>query len=280
MRHAPSSGSIRHALFALLLLMLPQTAHAAPIAMVTDLQGKGALTAGAARSPLALLADVEPGAQIELDAGARMVVLYLDGSGEYVFSGPALVAFRGAQPEVLKGAAAQKRIVLAGKAGSEVRIKPVGLAQGALVMRSAGPRSRIRLVNPSGTRTAETRPEFRWQDEQQGLTYHFEFSDDTGRTLRDGRARNFGAAPRFHDAHRRHALYVDRFGAFCGRPQIFEHGRFQRRAGKRARTSRVRQAGARRAIFRSGGLRCMARAARAEGRSAQSVARAFDRAAG
>ena len=156
--------------------------NAASIAMVTDLQGKAALVSGT-RGPVTLLADLEPGAQVELDANARMVALYLDGSGEYAFKGPALVAFRAQQPEVLKGAPAEKRSMLGGKAGKDVRIKSVGVVQGAMVMRSAGPRARIRLVNPSGTRTLESRPEFRWQAEQSGLAYRFELSDDTGRTL-------------------------------------------------------------------------------------------------
>ena len=88
---------------------------AAPVAMVSDLQGKGTLIAGKTRAPLALLTDVDAGAQVELEANARLVALYLDGSGEYTIKGPALVAFGAQQPQVLKGAAAEKRSVLGGK---------------------------------------------------------------------------------------------------------------------------------------------------------------------
>jgi hypothetical protein len=137
---------------------------------------------GASRSPLALLGDLEAGAQVELDAGARMVLLYLDGSGEYVFSGPALVALRAQQPQAVRGSAPQKRSVLGGKAG-DVRLKALGTVQGALVMRGVGSRGRIRLLSPAGTRTVEASPEFRWQNEQAGLTYRFELTDDTGNTL-------------------------------------------------------------------------------------------------
>jgi hypothetical protein len=171
------------ALFLALAVTAAGPGYAASIAMVTDLQGKAALGTGSARAPVALLADLEPGAQVDLDANARMVVLYLDGSGEYSFKGPALIAFRAQQPEVLKGAPAEKRSMLGGKAGKDVRIKSVGVVQGAMVMRSAGPRARIRLLNPSGIRTLESRPEFRWQAEQPGLTYRFELTDETGRTL-------------------------------------------------------------------------------------------------
>ena len=170
------------AAFALAAAAATGMAQAASVAMVTDAQGK-AVFAGGARGPVGLLAEIESGAQVELDANARLVALYLDGSGEYQFKGPALIAFRPQQPEVLKGAAAEKRTVLGGKSGKEVRIKPVGVVQGAVVMRSVGPRARIRLLNPGGTRTLEARPEFRWQDDQPGATYRFELSDDTGRTV-------------------------------------------------------------------------------------------------
>ncbi|MDB5905682.1 MAG: hypothetical protein JWM26_4560 [Betaproteobacteria bacterium] len=164
------------------LWMLVAGAHAAPVAMVSDLQGKATLIAGTARTRLSMLAELEPDAQVELDAGARMVALYLDGSGEYLVTGPALVAIRAQQPQSIKGAAAQKRPVLGGKAG-EVRLKSAGAAQGALVMRSAGPKGRIRLLNPGGTRTVETPPEFRWQFEAAGVAYRFELLDETGKLL-------------------------------------------------------------------------------------------------
>jgi hypothetical protein len=168
--------------FALALVAATAPAHAAAVAMVTDLQGK-ATTSGSARAPVGLLSELENGVQVELDANARMVALYLDGSGEYLFKGPALVAFRAQQPEVLKGAASEKRDILGGKGGKDMRIKPVSMVQGGLVMRRAGQLARIRLLNPSGTRTLESRPHFRWLEDQAGTDYRFELSDDTGRTL-------------------------------------------------------------------------------------------------
>ncbi|MDB5864852.1 MAG: hypothetical protein JWO70_2658 [Betaproteobacteria bacterium] len=173
------------AVLALALFSISGAANSAPVAMVSDLQGKGTLVTGTARTPLAMLAELEPNAEVELDTGARMVALYLDGSGEYLITGPALVAIRPQQPQSLKGAAAQKRSVLGGKAGSDVRLKPAGAVQGALVMRAAGPKGRIRLLHPSGTRTVDASPEFRWQFEATGLSYRFELLDETGRLLHE-----------------------------------------------------------------------------------------------
>ena len=156
---------------------------AAPVAMVSDVQGKAALVAGGGRTPLAMLAEIEPNAHVEVDAGARLVALYLDGSGEYAVSGPALVEFGAQQPRALKGSAPQKRAVLGGKAGNEVRLKSAGAAQGALVMRSAAPKGRIRLVNPAGARTLDASPEFRWHFDSSNARYHFELADDTGNVV-------------------------------------------------------------------------------------------------
>lgn len=165
--------------------IVPAIVLAAPVAMVSDLNGKAALVAAGARTPLVMLAEIEPNAQVEVDAGSSMVALYLDGSGEYVLSGPAVIAFGAQQPRAVKGAAPQKRTVLGGKAGSEVRLKSVGAAQGALVMRSAAPRGRIRLVNPAGTRTLESPPEFRWAFDAANATYRFELVDDAGAVVHE-----------------------------------------------------------------------------------------------
>src|SRR5581483_3999431 len=60
---------------------------------------------------------------------------------------------------------------------------PVGVVQAAIVMRGIGDRSPIKLVSPGGTRTLGAPREFRWQSDQQGLTYRFELADDTGRVV-------------------------------------------------------------------------------------------------
>lgn len=175
----------RKFLLLIAVLALASAAHAADpvVATVSDVQGKAALVRTAAREPLALLADLAAGAQIELDANARAVVLYLDGSGEYAFRGPALVAIGPREPQVLKGAAAEKRVPLGGRAGKEVRLKSAGVVQAAIVMRSPGPQSQIRLVTPAGTHTLEAPRDFRWTSEEAPLVYRFELADDTGRVV-------------------------------------------------------------------------------------------------
>ena len=158
---------------------LPSVAQAAAAAMVTDLQGKAVVSEAGKSFEASILAEIEAGAQVQLQGGATLVVLYLDGGNEYVFRGPAQILFRPAQPEIISGAQPVKR---GPSLGHGVRIKAVGLGQGALVMRSL-PSARIRLLSLSGTRVLETQPDFRWQEPQPGLKYKIEIADDTGRTL-------------------------------------------------------------------------------------------------
>ncbi len=153
--------------------------------MVTDLQGKAATPVEGKPRDITILAELAAGAQVQLDAGAVMVALYLETGDEYVFKGPAQIVFRADQPDVVKGAPAQKRSAALGKGGKDIRIKPVGIVQGAMVMRGTRPAARIRLLSLSGTRTIEIQPEFRWQEAQPGVKYLFEIRDDTGRTLHE-----------------------------------------------------------------------------------------------
>ena len=158
-------------------------ARGAGVAIVTDLQGK-ATTSGDAGSPnLTILAELQAGVRVQLAAGATLVALYLDAGDEYLFKGPAAIVFGPAKPEVVSGEKPEKRSAPLGKAGRDVRIKPVGIAQAAIVMRGSHANARIQLLNLHQTHTLETRPEFRWQELRPGLKYGFKLSDDTGRTV-------------------------------------------------------------------------------------------------
>jgi len=158
-------------------------AHAAGVAMVTDLQGKATLSSGGTTRDLTICAELDTGARVQLGAGARLVLLYLDAGDEYVFKGPSTIEFKPGAPEVPSGAQPEKRSLSLGKGGKDVRIKQVGITQGAMVMRSVRPVARIQLLTLNKTRTLDNSPEFRWSALQAGLKYGFELSDETGRTV-------------------------------------------------------------------------------------------------
>ncbi len=168
-----------------LLAGLRAFAFGAGFAMVTDLQGKATVTTDGRPRPVTILSDLESGAQVQLEAGATLVVLYLEAGEEFVFKGPAHIAFTPGQPEVVTGAKAERRSLALGKSGKDIRIKPVGMALGAIVMRAGPSSTRIRLLNLHGTRTLDAQPEFRWQQLQPGLEYQFTIADDTGHTVHE-----------------------------------------------------------------------------------------------
>ena len=80
------------------------------------------------------------------------------------------------------GAKPERRRLVLGKGRADVRIRPVGLAQAAIVMRGLGDVS-IHLLDLRSTRTLDTTPEFRWSAPAPALTYRFVLDDDGGRTV-------------------------------------------------------------------------------------------------
>ena len=130
-------------------------AAAQNVAMVTDVSGKVAGTV-----EVTILSEIPADARVQLEAGARLVTIYLKSGDEYSFTGPSQVQFQAGEPKVLSGAKLQKRASPLGKGGN-ITIKPVGVAQAAYVMRSGRTTARIKLLTLSGTRTLESPPEFR-----------------------------------------------------------------------------------------------------------------------
>ena len=164
---------------------LPAAGYGAGVAMVTDLQGKATMAGEGRARDVTILAELEAGAHVQLAAGATLVALYLDAGDEYVFKGPASIVFKSAQPDVTSGAKPEKRSPSLGKGGKDIRIKPVGMAQGAMVMRGFPTGARIQLLNLHKTRTLESQPEFRWKELQPGAKYQIEITDDTGATVHE-----------------------------------------------------------------------------------------------
>lgn len=162
---------------ALMLAVAALPALAQGVAMVTDVSGR---VSGPGN--ITILSEIPADARLQLDAGSRLVAIYLKSGDEYTFTGPAQVQFRATEPQVLQGAKPQKKGSPLGKGGN-VTIKPVGVAQAAYVMRSGRTTARIKLLSLSGTKTLESAPEFRWQAVEPGVKYRVELTDDTGHSL-------------------------------------------------------------------------------------------------
>jgi len=164
---------------ACVLSIFPVTARGESVAMVTDLSGRATLQGRA----VTILSEITVDTRLQVEAGGKLVVIYLKSGDEYTFSGPAQVQFRTTEPQVHSGAAPQKRASPLGRGGKDVTIKPVGVAQAGFVMRGNRTSGRIRLLTLSGARTLESAPEFRWQETQPGIRYRYKLTGADGKLL-------------------------------------------------------------------------------------------------
>lgn len=157
---------------------------AKPVAMVTDLQGKASFVADRKAPPLLILSELNQGARVQLATGARATLVYLETGQEYEITGPAEVTLAAAQPLSIKGVAPRKRGLALTRSRQAIRIDPVQVTQGAIVMRRVpNPGQKLKLLSLSDTTTLELWPLFQWQPPQPGLHYQFTLLDDTGKPL-------------------------------------------------------------------------------------------------
>lgn len=161
---------------ALIVGLASASARAQNVALVTDVSGR--VTGPEA---VRVLSEVGVNTSLQLDAGSRLAVIYLASGTEYRFTGPAQVRFQAAEPLVVSGAQPQTKASILAK-GVGVEIKPSRVAQAAFVMRG-GVVAHIKVIGPAGTRTLGTPSEFRWQEAEPGMTYHFELVDAGGKTV-------------------------------------------------------------------------------------------------
>lgn len=158
-------------------------AAAAPVAMVTDIEGQVQQATGEPATNPGLLAQITPGAEWVLADGAKLVVVYFTSGDEYTFTGPAVVKFHENAPELRSGGTVKSRSTVLAALGGQNRISTVGKVQAAVVMRGADEGAVLKLHNLNGTLTLDRHPEFRWEAIEPGLRYTFALSDETGKSL-------------------------------------------------------------------------------------------------
>jgi hypothetical protein len=159
-------------------------ALAAPVAMVTDLQG--AATLAKDKSRLGLMAYVEPGTEVMLGANAKLTLTFLTRPLEQTFSGPAKIVVQTDRIEVLQGGAGQSRKLDPEKVTVAAKFEPAArdrMAQATFVMRSTSPR--LELIGPAATKVSTTTPEFSWKALKDASGYKISLLDDAGKLLRE-----------------------------------------------------------------------------------------------
>jgi hypothetical protein len=160
-------------LLALVLLGAGALSLAAPVAMVTDLEGRVTLGSG---QPLAILDEVAPGTTVSLEAASHLVMVYYATGIEYRFDGPASLSVAVSAPTATSGAAPTVRSLLGG-GEQAARISPAGKAQASVLMRGEAPETDLVLIGPS-SKILETHPRFDWEPVAGAERYRFELVDE------------------------------------------------------------------------------------------------------
>ncbi len=172
------------------LLLISGVVSAAPasgdesVGIITDIEGKATWESEIQKGQDAsILAEIIPESRMQLASGARLAVLYTQSGEQYEFQGPAVIQFERRQPQVFSGAQPRHWKTALGSDLARARIRPVGVAQAALVMRYTRPVAELKLLTLNDTRILDERPEFRWIPPEPGLQYDFKLSADKGRTI-------------------------------------------------------------------------------------------------
>jgi len=148
------------------LMLMAATVPAAPsaaVAVVTDESGKvETLESGRPPRSTAILEELAVGSRLQLAAGSRVVVLWLDSGVEFELTGPARAEIRALEIHSESGAPPKKRTVFTAAGGKDdIRIRPQGTVQASVLMREGKPE--VTLLSPVGAKILDSRPTFEWK---------------------------------------------------------------------------------------------------------------------
>jgi len=161
--------------FALALVALSPCAHAAAVALVTDVVGD----ASQGGEPVRLLAELQSGTELALGDQARVVVFYFADGSEWTLAGPGTYRFGARAPDASRGTAApQKRVAPA--ALRDFRLRTDRIAQGGVVMRGA---ERPALIAPVDEVVLDPGARLAWESFGAGASYQVEVVDAAGSRL-------------------------------------------------------------------------------------------------
>ena len=158
-------------------------ASAQPVAVVTDVTGAVASSAG---GPIAILASVSAGERLRLAPASRVALLYYGDGAQYDARGAGEVVVEASKPRAESGAFVEPR---RDSATPAVRLRTADVAQGAIVMRNLG----LRVVAPEA-QVYSLRPELAWTDSRTEATYEVALLDATGRPVYETTTRERSAA--------------------------------------------------------------------------------------
>lgn len=154
------------------------------LAMVTDMKGGVALLTPPGRRipPVSILTELAAGAELKLDAGASLALVYVKSGSEYRATGPGTLTIGAEEPSVAGAAALARRDSLLTAHGSKLETRGGRVIQGAIRMRDSSSGALV-LAGPMDD-VLQQRPVFSWKGGPPGSQLDFELSDDeSGKSL-------------------------------------------------------------------------------------------------
>jgi hypothetical protein len=152
------------------------------VAIVTEVRGTAEVQSEKSVVKASVLTEFLSGARVELQAGAKLVALYLTNGDQYEFTGPALFQCGDHAPASISATAPLKLRSMVGKDGTPIPIRPAGTTLPAIAARRALGKP-VPALSMAGTVTLERSPVFRWKAVERGLEYKFVLKDDGGSAL-------------------------------------------------------------------------------------------------
>jgi len=149
------------------------------VAIVTEVRGTAEVQSEKSVVKASVLTEFLSGARVELQAGAKLVALYLTNGDQYELTGPALFQFGDHAPASISGAAPLKLRSMVGKDGTPITIRPAGSTLPDIAARRALGKP-VPALSMAGTVTLERSPVFRWKAVERGLEYKFVLKDGGG----------------------------------------------------------------------------------------------------
>lgn len=132
------------------------------VGMVLDLQGNGEMVRQAESGKLQLLNYIKPGAQIRLEAGARLSVSHYTAKLIYQLTGPLQAQVEADKIKVVKGAPAQTKSL-----AEKLVVAALNPNMGPAAFKMRGSLQEISIVAPSNrTALLTTRPSFKWEADE------------------------------------------------------------------------------------------------------------------
>jgi hypothetical protein len=155
----------------------PQSAGS-PVAIVSDAQGEAFVMEKPGPVRLTLLRELQPGQVLRLDAGSKVIVVFLPGGQVYEISGAGRFRVGAKSIEPLDARNPPRKRELPSSL-QHLAVKPSDISQGAVIMRGGAVSERVVLIRPSNSISSQQGMVFEWRPVATTV-YHFLLVDEQG----------------------------------------------------------------------------------------------------